>query len=751
MGKPRKTVGTNARRKEAVDKLTGAALYVGDLDVPDALWGLTVRSPHAHARIRSITRDDSFDWSRVTVVTAADVWKMGCENVVQLIVDDQPFLAKDVVEHPEEPVALIAAETRERAEEAARHLKVEYEPLEPVLDFEKSDVVFKSYVVEKGNAAEAMRRAAVVVEGEYRFGHQEQAYIENNGVIAWATEDAILVKGSMQCPYYVHKALKRLFKLAPEKVRVAQTVTGGGFGGKEEYPNLLAGHAALLSRASGRPVKILYDRAEDMVATTKRHPGLVRHKTGLDPEGRLVAMEVEFVLDGGAYATLSAVVLSRGTIHAAGPYRCADVTIRSRAVKTNTPPNGAFRGFGVPQSAFGIERHMDVVAAKMGIDPVELRKRNVLTDGETTATGQTVVDAGATGEALAAALKRSRFAARKKEFARFNARQPSLRRGIGIASFFHGTGFTGGGELYLQAQAGVSLTKSGSVRVLAASTEIGQGTRTVFAQIVADTIGIPLDMVDVADPDTAEVPDSGPTVASRTVAIVGRIVQDAAKDLDGALRIHGKRTQAWDEKSFRLAARKYVDAGNDARFIARFSNPARQAWDDRSYKGDAYGAYAWACVVAEVEVDLVTFEVKVLKLTSAQEIGKAINPLLAEGQIEGGTTQALGWALMEDVVMKGGRMANGQLTNYVIPTAMETPPIDVILLERPYAHGPFGAKGIGELPMDGGAPAIVNAIADAVGVQLTRIPATPERICAAYTMAKTRGELDTTVKIGVAR
>ena len=738
MRRPR-SVGQNVRRKEGFDKLTGAAKYVADV-ATDAWTGLTLRSPHAHAKIVRIVKDPAFDWREAVVVTAADLKSHGWENVVQLIVDDQPFLAEHEVNHPEEPVALVAAPTRERAEEAARHVTVEYEKLAPQLDFEKAGTVFKHYLVEKGDARAAEKKAARVIEGSYSFGAQEQAYIENNGVIAWATDGSVRVDGSLQCPYYVHKALKRLFKHEAKDVRVVQMTTGGGFGGKEEYPNLLAGHAAILAKISGHAVKMLYDRAEDMVATTKRHPGRIRHRTGVTRDGKLVSMDIEVVFDGGAYATLSAVVLSRGTIHAAGPYRCSDIRIESRVVKTHTPPNGAFRGFGVPQACFAIERHLDVVAAELGIDPVLLRRRNLLRDGETTATGQPVQDAGASHEAFDAALAKSRFAAKRKEIAAFNRKSTTHRRGIGLASFFHGTGFTGGGELYLMAEAGVRLTDAGTVEVLAASTEIGQGTRTAFAQIVADTIGIEFDLVNVATPDTDHVPDSGPTVASRTIAIVGRIVADAALDLDAALRSHAglDRATPWTTEKFRVVAKRWLAQKNPARFLRKFGNPSKQQWDDKTYRGDAYGAYAWACVVAEVEVDLGTYEVRVSRITSAQEIGRAIHPRLAEGQIEGGTTQAMGWALMEDVVMRDGRMANGQLTNYIIPTSMETPPIDVILLERPYEHGPFGAKGIGELPMDGGAPAIVNAIVDAIGVQLTQIPATPERILTAVTLARAK-------------
>jgi CO/xanthine dehydrogenase Mo-binding subunit len=424
-------------------------------------------------------------------------------------------------------------------------------------------------------------------------------------------------------------------------------------------------------------------------------------------------------------------------LHAAGPYRCDHLRIRGKVVRTNTPPNGAFRGFGVPQSCFALERHLDVVASKLKLDPAAFRQKNLLRDGETTATGQAVVDAGESRKALDAALKAAGWANKKKEHAAFNATSRYTRRGIGLASFFHGTGFTGGGELYLMSEAGVAVTPEGSMVVLAASTEIGQGTRTVFSQIVADTLGLPFGMVDVADPDTANVPDSGPTVASRTVAVVGRIVADAAKMCGDALAAHAgfDRATPWSEARFRQAAKKWIADGKDPRFIAKFGNPAKQVWNEKTYQGDAYGAYAWACVVAEVEVDLLTFEVTTRNMVSAQEIGKAIHPRLAEGQIEGGTTQALGWALMEDVVMKDGRMANGQLTNYIIPTTIETPPIRVVTLERPYAHGPFGAKGIGELPMDGGAPAILNAIHDAIGLSIDRIPATPERLLAAWLAA----------------
>jgi CO/xanthine dehydrogenase Mo-binding subunit len=734
-------VGTNVLRKEGLGKVTGRALFVADLDVPGAWWGVTVRSPHAHARILAIDR------SRVpkrdaVVITAEDLLAAGRDNVVHLIEDDQPFLAHRVVRHAEEPVALVAAPTREAAERAAAALAVRYEPLVAELDAESSTAIFAEYRIEKGDVAVALRRAPKVVEGTYRVGHQEHAYIEPNGMVAWPRADGVrVVRGSLQCPFYVRSALARLFGEPAETIRIVQTTTGGGFGGKEDYPDVIAGHAALLAEACGRPVRMLHDRAEDMVATTKRHPARVRHRTALDARGRLLAMEVDVLLDGGAYATLSPVVLSRGVLHAAGPYRCANVLVRGRAVRTHSPPNGAFRGFGVPQVAFALERHLDRVASAVGLDPVELRRRNLLADGETLATGQAVADAGASREALEAALRRARWRATARAHAAFNRRHPTRRRGLGVSCSFHGSGFTGNGEIRLASEAGVELLDGGRVRVLAAATEIGQGTRTVFAQIVAEALGLPYGAVETSDPDTADIPDSGPTVASRTVPIVGRILVDAARALDAALASRTGREpgRPWSCAELERATRLHLAAGGSRRFLARFANPANQRFDEHHYRGDAYAAYAWAATVAEVEVDLVTFEARLLRMVAAQDVGRPVHPRLAAGQVEGGLTQALGWALYEEVATRDGRMANGQLTNYILPTSAETPPIDVVWIERPFVHGPFGAKGLGELPMDGGAPAVANAVAAALGIDLDRLPVSPERIASAWLARARRG------------
>jgi CO/xanthine dehydrogenase Mo-binding subunit len=538
----------------------------------------------------------------------------------------------------------------------------------------------------------------------------------------------------------VHKALIKLFGLPEEKIRVIQTETGGGFGGKEEYPSMISGHAALLAWKSGKPVKMIYDRAEDMVATTKRHPSRTRHKTALTKDGKLLAMEIDFVIDGGAYCTLSPVVLSRGTIHAAGPYFCPNVRINSKAVATNMPPHGAFRGFGAPQSIFALERHLDKVAKTIGLTPEEFRRRNFIKEGQTTATNQVIREKVDLEGLLNRALELSDYHAKRDRFAKENqqtaGRMPATRRqdvgaplkGVGFATFMHGAGFTGSGEVYLQSVVGAEATAEGCIKVFAASTEIGQGTNTIFSQIAAEALGIDYDLIDVVQPDTGNVPNSGPTVASRTTMIVGKLVESAVLGLKQTLIGSGLLKDQSTQAEFQKACGEYIAKFGQLKSTSQYTPPPGIRWDDEKYEGDAYGAFAWAVYVAEVSYDSLTYEVHVDDFVAVQEVGRVINPVLAAGQIEGGVAQAIGYTLYENVVWENGRMLNSQMTNYIMPTAADIPPIRVHFEENPYAYGPGGAKGIGELPMDGPAPAILNAIEHATGVSFNRIPLMPEEI-----------------------
>jgi CO/xanthine dehydrogenase Mo-binding subunit len=726
-------VGVPLPRKEGVDKLLGRARYVDDIEREGMWFGATVRSTIPRGFIREIRFDRRIDWSEFAVVTAADI---PGHNHIHLIFADQPCLADGQVNHCDEAIVLLAHRDKCRVREAVSAVQIEYEPLPAVLSIEESerqdvivwgaDNVLKSFLLEKGDVDAAWTSAAHIVEGEYRTGAQEHLYIENNGVIAEFNErDGVTVWGSLQCPYYVHKTLLAVFDLSEDKVRVIQTETGGAFGGKEDYPSTLASHAALLAMKSGHAVKMVYDRMEDLAATTKRHPSRVRHKTALDAHGKLLAMDIEIATDGGAYSTLSSTVLSRATLHSPGPYVCPNVRVRSHAWATNLVPYGAFRGFGAPQTIFAVERHMDEIAAAIGLEPVELRRRNFLHDGDRTATEQVMREPVILDKLLDRALKESGYHAKRAKFAKENRTSP-VKRGMGIAAFYHGAGFTGSGERNLNSMAGVDVTAEGKVRVLVSSTEFGQGTNTVLTQVAAEAIGLEYDDVIMAPPDTSIVPNSGPTVASRTSMVVGKLIERASLQLVAMLRESVGLDEGFTRDEFFAACERHRTAKGEVRAHCRYEAPPNIFWDDQKYRGEAYPAYAWSVHVAQVAVDTVTYSADVEDFWAVQEAGRVLNPVLAGGQVEGGVAQGIGYALYEKVVLQGGRMANNQMTNYIMPTAEDVPPIHVYFEEIPFSHGGYGAKGIGELPHDGPAPAILNAIRDATGVSFTSIPLLPE-------------------------
>jgi CO/xanthine dehydrogenase Mo-binding subunit len=728
-------VGQSVPRKEGRDKVTGRSQYVDDMGLPNMLFGATVRSQIPRGRITKITFGPGVAWDEFVIVSAKDIPGKNC---IALIGDDQPCLADGLVNHPEEPILLLAHPDRHLLPKAVEAVAIEYDPLPAIFTIEESerrseivwgaDNVFKTYLIEKGDVDAIWEKADHIVEGEYATGAQEQLYIENNGMIAaFDAAEGVTVWGSLQCPYYIHKALMALCNLPAEKVRVVQMETGGAFGGKEEYPSMIAGHAALLAIKSGKPVKIIYDRMEDMAATTKRHPSRTRLRTAVSRDGKILGGEIDFTIDGGAYLTLSPVVLSRGAIHAGGPYYWPSVRIRAKAVATNAPPHGAFRGFGAPQSLFAMERHMDRIARELGLSALEIRRRNFLQPGETTTTEQVVREPINLGTMLDRAVEASDYHAKKQRFASENLIGAS-RKGMGIAAFLHGAGFTGSGERYLSSVVGVEGCADGNVRVLVSSTEFGQGTKTVLSQIAAEALGLPYENVSMAQPDTLDVPNSGPTVASRTVMVVGKLVQSAALGIKQTLISSNLLRETYTADEFRAACQHYVAAHGQFRSWSRYEAPSDIFWDDQKYRGEAYAAFAWAVYVAEVTVDLTTYGVTVDDFVALQEVGKVLHPLLAKGQIIGGVAQGIGFSLYEKVVWQNGRMQNSQMTNYIMPTSSDLPSIRVFFEELGNVYGAYGAKGIGELPMDGPAPAILNAVEDALGIPFNSIPLLPEDI-----------------------
>jgi len=537
-------VGQSPLRKEGAAKVLGRAQYVDDITLPGMWFGATVRSTIPRGRITSINFDPSIPWQEFTIVSAADI---PGENTIVHLTKDHPCLAVTHVNHAEEPILLLAHPNRSLLPAAVAAVHITYEELPAIYTIEDSEKkeqiiwgegenanTFKTYLMQKNQTPipeEVWQTADFIVEGEYRTGAQEQLYIENNGVIAeYSAAEGVTVRGSMQCPFYLVHALELVFNLPAEKCRVIQTETGGAFGGKEDFPSVIGSHAALLAMKSGHPVKLCYDRAEDMAATTKRHPSRTLHRTAVSKDGKLLAGEIDFAIDGGAYATLSPVVLSRGTIHAPGPYDWPYITVRAKAMATNIPPHGAFRGFGAPQSIFALERHLDRIAKVVGLTPEELRRRNFLSTGDRTATGQLLSDPVDMQHLLTRALEESNYHAKRAEFDRENPTS-TTKRGIGFATFFHGAGFTGSGERRLNSLVEIELTPEGLPRILVSSTEFGQGTNTILCQVAAQTLRLPYDQILIAQPDTSHVPNSGPTVASRTAMVVGKLVERAAQSL----------------------------------------------------------------------------------------------------------------------------------------------------------------------------------------------------------------------------
>ena len=727
----RRPVGRSIPRVDGRAKVTGTALYIADLVMPDMLHGATVRSKVAHGRLLAIELDPDFDWSDIVVVTADDI---PGDNYIALIEDDQPALVPigDEIRHIDEPVALVAAANRKRALDAAAHVRLQVEEMPAVFTIEESragdvilhgdDNVYTSYEILKGeDVDDAMAEAELIIEGTYRTPAQEQMYIEPQGMLAHWDGDSCHIIGSLQCPFYVHKAMKPLLDLDDDEVIVEQSVTGGGFGGKEEYPSMIAGHAALLARKAGRPVQLLYDRDEDIAATTKRHPSLVHHKLGLRRDGTIVAIDVDVTIDSGAYITLSPVVLSRAVLHAAGPYRCENTRIRGRAVATNLPPHGAFRGFGAPQTTFAYERQTTKAAQAVGLSQMAFRRKNMLDLGDTTATSQTLSYSVGSQQVLDAIAE-----AAGEPLVRTDS--DGVRRGRGLSFYYHGAGFTGSGEQRLAGRATVAMLPDGFFEVRTSSTDIGQGAITMFSQIAANALGVDATRVRIADQNTKVVPDSGPTVASRTCMVVGRVVDSAAQRLRLRIDEWARGNDLEDKPVEYLAEMMAWDRGEELAETAQYEPPPGIRWDDDTYTGSAYPVYGWAACLVDVAIDPDTYEVTIDRCVHAVDVGRAIHPIIVEGQIQGGTLQALGWALWENVIYDGGRVANANMTNCIVPTFADAPKLETLIIEEPYPFGPHGAKGVGEIPMDGPAAAVASAVEDALGAPFDQLPVSPEYI-----------------------
>jgi CO/xanthine dehydrogenase Mo-binding subunit len=738
-------IGKRVIRSEAADRVKGAGLFTDDYRYYGMLHAAVVRSPVARGEIQKL---DFGSISKMKGVQAAFSHKdIPGKNCVPIVIDDQPFLAEKHVNYVGEPIAVVVADDRRTARYAAKKAELNIKSLTPLLDplearhhpdihLFGNDNIFKQMRVVRGDIEKAFASCDVIVENEYRTPYQEHAYIEPQAMIAIPYPDGSMeIRGSMQCPFYVRKAVTAILNLPESKVRVIQCATGGAFGGKEDVPSLLACQVALPAWKLKRPVKLVYDRSEDMISTSKRHPAWVRYKSGATRDGILRAVKAEYVIDGGAYATLSAIVLFRGTAHAAGPYRCENVDVRSFAVATNKVPTGAFRGFGSPQILFAVESQMDQLAEKIGIDPLEFRRRNILKVGDTTVTGQRLESSVGLEETLDKVVQVSGWSPKA-------AKEDGI--GFGLSTVFYGVGLGAGGKVLARTGARVILHADGSALFSVGTTEIGQGMTTVLSQIVADELGLPLESVSMLATDTSRVPDSGPTVASRSTMMSGNAVKDACIKIKSVLLEEASEMVCLPASDIKIDEGEVITPGKTIPLLDVIKSCSLKrkplsaegwiispptSWDDNTGQGDAYIVYAWASNLVKVRVDKETGEVNVLKVWTAHDIGKAINPASAEGQIEGGALQGIGYALTEDMTADGnGAIRNSEFSTYIIPTAEDQPDIIPIIVENPFPWGPYGAKGFGEQPLMGLAPAIANAVYDACGVRIRELPISPEKI-----------------------
>ena len=750
-------VGRSLPRKDAGIKVTGAAQYAGDREFSGMLHAAAVRSPRPRIKILSISASRAcLVPGYVTLVTYKDIKGV---NKWPVVMQDYPFLPEKEARFAGETVALVVAKTAAAAKKAAALVELKYKELpfvaDPLKALEKDslkiygkDNIFSSFVVKKGSVDEAFKKAAFTAESEFYTNYQVHAYLETQGAIALPEPDGgMTVHSTTQCPFYVLDAVAAALGVSYNKVKILQTVTGGGFGGKEDVPALVASHAAICAAKTGRPVKLIYGRKEDFQSMSKRHPGWARVAYAADKNGRITGCRVKYVLDGGAYSTLSPIVLWRGTVHAAGPYKIANVDIQTYAAATNKVPCGAFRGFGQPQVCFAQESLIDELAEKLGMDPVQFRLKNLLEPGDKTVTGQKLNSSCGLKEIVQAVRKKSGWD--KKVGSRESGVEGrgDVVTGIGFSATYYGVGLGAKGRYLDRAGALVNVYKDSSVGVNVGNTEMGQGALTVLAQIAAETLNAPYESVKVEEVDSSKVPDSGPTVASRTTLMSGNAIIEAATPIR--------------ERIFKTAYAMLIELGADASqkltaagglfFMSGktvdFKKVVAECWVRRQKmseqgwyaaprttfkmedgQGDAYVIYSYSANAAEVEVDLKTGVLKVKKIWAAYDVGKIVNPKLALGQAQGGILQGLSWAVYENLVYKNGIMVNPNFTDYVIATTADKPEYDITFIEKPYKDGPYHAKGMGEVPLIGVAPAIANAVKNACGARVTSVPLLPEKI-----------------------
>ncbi len=724
-------------RFDAEDKVRGAAIYVADIHRPNLLHGKAVRSPHPHALVKAIDASSALAVPGVVAVfTAADF--PGVNITGPRVFKDQPVLAVGRVRFAGEAVALVAAESEAIAERAARLVKVTYDLL-PVVDdparalepgsplVHENGNLCHSLRIVKGDYSAALLQADLVVTRTYHTPMGDHACMEPDGAVAEPDGDGIVVWDCTKGVHVDRGEVARVLGLPEDRVRVIAATIGGSFGSKPDLPTVCM--AALIAWKTRRPARVVLSREEYFLVKTKRHPYTITMTHAVRRDGTLLGLKVDALADAGAYSSFTPSVLTRGLVHGTGPYRVPAVEMEVRAAFTNNPITGAFRGYGETQFAFALERQLDIIARELSLDPWELRMRNAMRPGDETCTGQRM-DAAHMPEILEAGRIQAERLDAEDRAAGLLDDGPGFRRAWGIGAVFYGLGRTGPAD---KAEVHLRLTDEGLFHLFVGCPDTGQGSDTGLGQLAAHTLGLPVGLVRVTSADTKLTADSGTTTATRILYILGHAVVEAAASLrdrllavalqeEGAVRTSLPRDAAWLAALAASCRRR----GVDTEAVGRFSTPTTNL--DGNGQGSPYGIYTFGAQWTRVRVDLQTYHLAVERIVSCYDIGRVLNPLLVDGQVTGGTVMGLGFALTEEVLLDRSVMRNPNFGTYLLPSIADVPPITSIVLEYADPEGPYGAKGIGEPTAVPGGGSVANAVCAALGVEISELPLTPQRI-----------------------
>lgn len=751
-------IGKSYKRPDGPDKTTGKTKFITDIKIDNMVYGHPIYSSIPFGNIKSIDISEAKKIADFCGAFFAN--DVPGENQIGVILKDQPLFAEKIVRFIGDSIGIAITESESAAKLCAEKVKIEYEEFHPYFSINESKLATNNFIHKnniacehqsiKGDIEKGFAQAKHIIEADFKTPVQEHYYLEPQGIIAIPKPDGIEIHGSLQCPYYIQKAIATVLGIDLNKVVVIQSPTGGAFGGKEDIPSELAARAAVAAMRLQRPVKMIYNRRDDVQLTSKRHPFQMHYKVGVSGDGKLLSAEIKLEESAGAYATLSSVVSYRSTMQAMGPYVIPNIKVKSISYYTNLPPNGAFRGFGSPQATFGHERMMDIIAKKIGMDPVEFRLKNVLRPGDTTMTNHKLTASVGAKETIVRAAKAARWNHRRNGV---NNNERYLY-GIGIGASHYGNCLGVTGWHMDGAGANIQLNRDGTVSVAYGLIDMGQGAITVVTQMTAAALGIDPQRITVLPTDTRNVPDSGPSVASRNVVMTGNAIRDAANKLLPILKSAAAEMLNCRHDSIKiendcavsLDADEKVSFGELIEYFYKtktthlFTTPPlhQTGWwhtpkldyNAETGQGEAYFTYSYATHIAEVRVDKFTGLVKVEKVWAAHDVGKAINPAGIEAQVEGGVAQGIGYALTENFKMHDGIVLTDNLSTYLLPTALDISKVETIIVENPEPLGPWGAKGIGEPAIIPTAAAIANAVSNAIGKPVNEIPISPERVLA---------------------